>query len=298
MSSGLNASIFVNMVVLIAILAVMLVFYAHAVYLGHPSVILYKKGHQSTASTFWFYFGATFCLLLTYAEGYSAKHFGHEKDLLANVVLDTLGDLASLFTLAAAWAYSRARDFSAESTMLTVAIGTGFLAIWYLAWRTLAPETLFYVLLQEAPGVALSIVSTVALGWAFFVRWGGLIGGIYLLIRVGYGVLQLPANLRIYAESYLKDAGASLDISFAWLAGGKVLLAIAFLALLFRSDLPIIAITTPKFAPNGAIDLAPEVRRGLLRELAIAFVMAIIAAILTDTTCTYLTFLPWCSSRH
>jgi hypothetical protein len=150
-------------------------------------------------------------------------------------------------------------------------------------------------LLQEAPGIALSIVATAALGWAFFVRWGGLVGGIYLLIRVAYSVLQLPANLRIYIGPYLKDGGASLDVSFTWLAGGKVLLAIAFLSLLCRSDLPDISIKEPKYAPQGPVHLAAPVRKGLLLDLAIAFVMAVIAAVLTDYTCAHV---PWCLWRH
>lgn len=296
MAGDVLASMFANLLVLIGILAVMLAFYAHAVYQGQPSVLLFTK-NQSAASSFWFYFAAVFCLSLTYAALYSAKDFGHENTLLGHVIFDTLGDLGSLCTLAAAWAYSRGRDFSAAGTLLILGLAAGFLIIWYLAWRTIAsgtPETLLFVLLRDAPGIVLAVVSTVALGWVFFVRWGGLVGGIYLLFRVGYGVLQLPANLRIDLRPYLIDGGASLDISFAWLAGGKVLLAIVFLSLLCRSDLPDIAISNPKYAPQEAVHLAEPVRKGLLRDLAIALVMAIIALILTDYTCAHV---PWCIWR-
>jgi hypothetical protein len=155
-------------------------------------------------------------------------------------------------------------------------------------------ETLFFVLLREAPGIALSIVSTVALGWVFFVRWGGLVGGVFLLIRFGYGVLQLPATLRIYILPFLKDNG-TLDISFEWLAGGKVLLGIAFLSLLCRSDLPGIAIATEQLAPEGEVHLGSRLRKALLFDLAIALVMAIIAAVFTDFTCLHT---PWCVWRH
>jgi hypothetical protein len=290
MSDDMIASIFANLLVLIGILAVMLAFYAHAVSHGEPGVLLYTQ-NQSTAGCFWFYFAAVLCVLLTYARAYSAKDFGRDDALLVRASFDTLGDLGSLCTLAAAWAYSRGKDFSAANTLLTLGLAAGFLIIWYLAWRTIAPGPLLFVLLQEAPGIVLAVVSTVALGWVFFVRWGGLVGGIYLLFRVGYGVLQLPANLRTYLGPYLKDGGASLEISFAWLAGGKVLLAAVFLSLLCRSGLPDIAISKPKYAPQEAIHLAESVRKGLLRDLAIALVMAIIAAMLISYSCAYV---HWC----
>jgi hypothetical protein len=293
MSANLIASIFANEVVLIAILAVMLGFYAHAVYLGQPSVLLYNK-NPSTASSFWFYFAAVFCLLLTYAVYNSAKIFSQEDALLVNLIIDILGDLAGLCTLATAWAYSRGKDFSAASTLVSLGLAAGFLIIWHLMWRTIAPPTLFFVLLRQAPGIVLAVVATVALGWVFFVRWGGLVGGIYLLIRVGYGVLQLPANLRAAVGPYFKDGGTSLDISFAWLAGGKVLLAIAFMSLLCRSDLSVIAISEPTYAPQGEVNLPEPVRKSLLLDLAIAFVMAIIAAPLIDYTCAHV---PWCIWR-
>jgi hypothetical protein len=292
MSPELLASVKANVFVLVGILLVMLSFYGHAVHRGSPKVLLYTQ-YKSTACCFWFFFAALCCLLLGYLHYYSAKQFRPD-DLLANVALEIVGDLASLFTLAAAWAYSRADKFSLQNTLVKLGIAAGFLALWYLGWLMIAPESWFFVSLRGAPGIALSIVATVALGWAFFVRWGGLVGGVFLLIRFGYGVLQLPGNLRMDVAPYLKDSGG-LDISFAWLAAGKVLLAIAFLALLCRSDSPGIAIATEQLAPLGPVHLEPRLQRNLLLDLVIAIVLAFIAAILTDFTCSNF---PWCVWRH
>jgi hypothetical protein len=296
MSGELSTSISANFIALILILAAMLVLYVHAAWHGHPSALLYGR-NASTASCFWFYFATVVCLTLAYADLESSHLFAHGNKFI-DAGLDTLGDLGSLFTLAAAWAYSRANEFSVTSTLRTLAIAAGLLMIWYLAWRAMAPPGLFYLLLQEAPGIVLAVLSTVTLGWVFFARWGGWVGGLYLLARVGYGVLQLPANLRVFIGDYLKDGGASLDVSFSWLAGGKVVLAIVFLSLLCRSHQAGIATDEPQYAPEEPVHLTEPVWKGLLRDLAIAFAMALaveVIKMLIETGCGHVT---WCFWHH
>jgi hypothetical protein len=277
-SNDLTPLLVANQVILVGILAVMLSVYAHAVINGEPSVLLYSR-NPSAASCFWFYFAGMLCVLILYF----ALDSNNLTQTITHFLFDVFGDLGSLCTLGAAWAYSRGTKFSLASTLLTLGLAEGFLVIWYLAWQAPFTRTLFLDLLQVAPGIALSVVSTVVLGWVFFVRWGGLIGGIYLIIRVGYGLLQLPANLAVDVRTYFKDdAAASLSSSFAWLAGGKVLMAIAFLVLLIRSDLPDIDITEQRTVPKETFRLSDPMRDRLLLDLGLAFVMAILAALLIE----------------
>src|SRR5690348_5529059 len=163
MSAELTTSVSANFVALILILGVMLALYAHATVHDHPSALLYSK-NASTASCFWFYFATVVCLTLSYADLVSSQAFNH-KNKIIDAGFDALGDLGSLFTLAAAWAYSRAKEFSVPSTLRTLAISAGFLVVWHLAWRMTAPDALFYLSVRAAPGIVLAVLSTVTLGW-------------------------------------------------------------------------------------------------------------------------------------
>jgi len=198
----------------------------------------------------------------------------------SGIILEVIGDAGSLCTLAAAWAYARGRDFSLPATVQALVILGIFLSIWYLGWWLL-PRTFFLSLVREAPGIVLACVSTVALGWVFFVRWGGFAGSLYFLARIGYSILELPANLRYNMGQYIRsEALESLDIAFVYLAAGKIVLVGAFLSLLCRSTPE--AMEEPQFAPNGGVILNRDQFTGLLWNLAVAFVMAIIAGVLIE----------------
>jgi hypothetical protein len=104
----------------------------------------------------------------------------------------------------------------------------------------------FLKVLEPSPFVAIAMIESVALGWVFFVRWGGSAGAIFFCVAAGYGLLQLPA--------YLSVAGMQgLDFAFSLLAGGKILIAFGFLSLLCSSSIPEIKIEIPKYWPTKPV---------------------------------------------
>jgi hypothetical protein len=192
--------------------------------------------------------------------------------------------MASLFTITAAFAYSRGRGFRAvvaTVSMIILAILVTVDEIILLTWGQ--AQNILITTLELAPDVVIGSVAGVSLGWVFFVRWGGLAGWLFLLVTVGYALLQLPANIWFSLRHFLSTTDArTLEQVFALLAGGKVLVIFGVLLLLCSSSRRTVNIDQPKHWPEHAVPLPAWGSISPLVGWVPALITAVIVAIFTD----------------
>src|SRR5262249_30627892 len=106
-----------------------------------------------------------------------------------------VGNLASMSALVAALAYGRGKDFDLRAALIWMAIFALVVLIWVIPFEMFGhTTTLFWTVIEGAPGILIANVALIALGWAFFARWGGTTW-IYLALTTVYAILQFPANL-------------------------------------------------------------------------------------------------------
>jgi hypothetical protein len=122
------------------------------------------------------------------------------------------------------------------------------------------------------PLVILSMVAHLSLGWAFFVRWNGLDGIIFLSIAVLYGLIEMG--------SFLTFVLGSADSEYATLIVliPRILLACGFIALICSSDDPRLKVSEPMYWP-GATAVVPRYRLIKLPGIIGAGITSVLAMI-------------------
>lgn len=287
MPSAISFHSDVNLAILGTAIAIMGVLYFFARSQGSPAAILLNK-YPSTAAAFWFFFAGYTCLFFLYLWIHIYIKAGRSLDSTEfNIGSDILGNTANLCFLAAAVAYFRGNAFKhihAAGTTVLVAV---FITIWAFGWNELgAPDNLFAKGLQYAPEMVVPTVAFGALGWAFFARWGGLPGLLFLVVAGVYALLQVPANLLANFGPDLKDATA-LNTTFSYLAAGKVLLAFGFISLLCSSTTRAVRIKEARYWPEPGQSVTPP---RWIRQLAgwmVTLSASIIVALVTQFKCTF-----------
>jgi hypothetical protein len=250
----------VNVAVISAILFVMLVLYYSAKWNWGPTIL---AGSNVWAQVpFWLFFAVFLCFLLEYLIGHLYQSLSGDEQKIwhstIHVTGNLVGNLASLFMLLAAAAYSRGDRFkirSARDVVLAYSIG---IVAWSILFEAVGHErSAFATALATAPVLLLASVAGTALGWAFFVRWGSTAWP-FFVVSIVYSLLQLPAYIR-GEFGYLDNAlgqeirNSNLDYAYPILAGGKVLLAFGFLSLLCGSAHADVRISEPKNWPTTAV---------------------------------------------
>jgi hypothetical protein len=281
--------IHMNLVVITLILTAMIfLFLAAQADLG-PVVLKINGGYPSLQNSFWFFF-AVFSLFLVeyvllYINNKGISEFWHP---VLHVTNTTAGNLASFCMLVAAIAYNRGSKFSLHHAFIYMA-GFAFLAVvWASAFEYLGHASAFAIAMETAPVVLLASVSGTALGWVFFARWQGTAWP-FLVICILYSLFQFPAYVR-GELAFLKtcvDAthclgpsikNSNLDLAYAVLASGKVLLAFGFLSLLCSSDQEALEINSPKSWPTKTV---PAPHSSAVRWSS-ALLATIVIAVVTD----------------
>jgi len=254
---ALEAYVRMNMVVTFLVLAIMLGLYLSASSGHGPNAILYKS-HPATASAFWLMFVTFASFFISYGTQFlhdeAMKSLPQGKifiDPCYHVAEAVVGNLASVCTLSAAIAYARGSAFNLGTAIRWIAVSLLAIFLWATVFENV-DDSAFSTALKMSPDVIVSAIAGVALGWVFFVRWGGLNGALVLIVSVAYSVLQLPAYLSIGGIGALIPQ-SNLNLAFPCLAGGKLLLAFGILSLLCGSTAGALAMHEPKYWPTGAV---------------------------------------------
>ena len=287
MASGPDVFIIqANLIVLAFSLVAMTLLFAFALTQQSLDAIRYKQS-PSTASAFWFFFAAYAFLFFLYIWMDIYVKNGRSLDSPEFAIgTDILGNVSNVCFLIAAVAYCRGRDFNVLHAAGAVVLLTMIVMIWAFGWNVLVDQSnLFARTLQYGPEMVLPSVAFVLLGWAFFARWGGIPGAIFLLVSLVYGFLQIPANLVANFGDALRDPSALLA-TFAYLSAGKILLAFGFLSLLCSSSIPEIAIGDPKYWPDKAV--SPPQWFGQVGGWAVSLAASTITALVTQFKCEFL----------
>lgn len=215
----------------LGIVLLMALIYLNVLFNDRPPSLVYSV-HRGAAAAFLF-FGVTWIFVLAL---YITLLSVSEKPVLAIWLLDNVSKLCLFGT---AIAYSRGNQFNPRTTLAVLIALFVILSLWEVVfwWASGArPDDTLVAALRLAPDVMLSGIGIIAVGWVFFVRWGGLFGWFFLVVTIAYSVLQLPATLLLGFDHFLTNASRSdLEIAFSALAGGKVLLAFGFLSLICSS---------------------------------------------------------------
>jgi hypothetical protein len=253
-----------NAVVITLILAAMVTLFLAAQADWGPAVLKIKSGYPSLQITFWFFFAVFFLFLVEYLLAYinekGITEFWHPVLHIANT---TAGNLASLCMLIAATAYNRGTTFRLGHAFIYMAGFTFLAVVWASAFEYLGHENAFAIAMETAPVVLLASVSGTALGWVFFARWQGTALP-FLLVCILYSVFQFPAYVRgefAFLEACLDPThclgpsikNSNLDLAYAVLAGGKILLVFGFLLLLCGSNQEGLDINIPKSWPTKTV---------------------------------------------
>jgi hypothetical protein len=237
-----------------------------------PTSLVYKL-HQGTAAA-WLFVFAFWAILLSVGE----------KAVLAIWLLD---NVAKLCLFGTAIAYCRGSKFNPEVTLIVLILLLIILSAWETGfwWASgIRPNSMLLVALRLAPDVMLSGIGIVAIGWVFFVRWGGLFGWFFLLVTIAYSAFQLPATLMLGFDRFLtKTDSPDLDISFSALAGGKILLIFGFLSLICSSATGL-ELNEPRVWPENSVASPRWMRHliGWVGSLAIAVIAGVISEKVKD----------------
>ncbi len=279
-----------NLLILFVALLAMLGIYGYAKMFGTPRAVLIHR-FRSAACAFWFFFAGYACLFFLYMWVYFYEKAGQGQQSLASsqavdIGTDILGNTANLCFLATAVAYCRGKTFNYIRVSGAIILITVFITIWAFGWSVLGrPDDLFVKSIQYAPELVLPTVAFTALGWAFFARWGGVAGVLFFVVALVYAILQVPANLMASFGDFLKTP-AALEVTFSYLAAGKILLAFGFLSLLCSSSLPAVGMNQPKYWPDEPITPAKWMRQ--IGGWAVSLVAAIAVAMATQFKCSIL----------
>jgi hypothetical protein len=279
-----------NLLILFIALLAMLAIYGYAKMFGTPRAVLIHR-FRSAACAFWLFFAGYACLFFLYMWIYFYLRAGQSLQSFASspavdIGTDILGNTANLCFLAAAVAYCRGRTFNYIHASGTIILLTVFITIWAFGWNALGrSDDLFVKSIQYAPELVLPTVAFVALGWAFFARWGGVAGVLFFVVALIYALLQVPANLMASFGEFLVKPN-TLGVTFSYLAAGKILLAFGFLSLLCSSSLPAVRMNQPKYWPDEAITPAKWMRQ--VGGWVISLVAAIAVAMATQFKCDIL----------
>jgi len=242
------------------------------------SALRYSE-HRSTGAAFAF-FAVTFaCIFLLYSvEIYlKTQSLPHA---VVHVPEILVGDLGAISILATAIAYSRGREFDLGATLGWIAKFMAFVFLWAVAFELLGHDrNKFLTVLEVSPDIIAAALGVIALGWVVYVRWGGVIGEGFFLLAIAYALLQVPANLVL--SGFAPLAGSGLELTFPILAGGKILLAFGFLALLCGSTQPELNIDEPKYWPSGAVPVPNWLPR--MWQVTGGFVTAIVVTVVADS---------------
>jgi hypothetical protein len=204
--------------------------------------------HPSTQNAFWFFFAGLFFIL----AGYGVRQdFFHPSHYVRHVGDDFVGILSDICLLAAACAYTQGREFQLRNALSWIVYSAPAMLLWTIMFELAGHQTsAFATVLELIPALAVSAIAITKLGWAFYARWTGVTGALFLLVCVVYAVLQFPAGL-VDAENVILNS----DLTLVWplLAGGKIPLSFGFLSLLCSSAKPGVNIDVPKYSPTGSV---------------------------------------------
>jgi hypothetical protein len=245
---------FANAAIIGAILLVMAAIFANAWIFRCPESLVYEL-HPSSTVAFLSFAAAWFCILLDY---FIALAYGDPSQSLGILLIwRVIGDIAKLALFLTALAYSRGKELIVLSATIRLLALLFVLVIWEIVCLGIwvkDPTKIFASAMNFAPDIILSSVAFIAIGWVVFIRWGGVVGGIFLYVTFAYAVLQLPAGLSDSFKDYLQpDATSALKLTFSLLAGGKILLAIGFLSVIGYAALPGLDIDEPKTWPTNTV---------------------------------------------
>lgn len=188
---------------------------------------------QTNPCTTWgfgFWAGSWLTILLIYRFLSAASTAAHPYMLI-------LLDLGDLCLLACAIAYVSGNGYFKLRRLAPLPVMAGLFALFYLFVPAyFVPEGgATAALLSVSPSVVLAIVSALALGWAFFARWG-LTAVPFLLVVLVYAIAQMPAYIYVFvARPHQIEDLMALEKILYWLGIGKVVLALYPLAFFFST---------------------------------------------------------------
>jgi hypothetical protein len=182
-------------------------------------------------------------------------------------------NIASLCILLSALMYIQGNKFNLKNAILGSVIGV----VIFLIWATIASfaadlNNIYVTLLLFTPVVLFSMVAHLALGWAFFARWFGLDGFIFLAITIVYSLVEMAGFLLFILGKPGEFANALVLIL-------RIILAVGFIALICSSNNPAIEINSPRYYPQATV--IPKYQLTKLPSI-VATMLAALMAILTQ----------------
>ena len=249
----------VNIVVTLVILIAMAGVWLHSITSNKKEPrSLDRTEYPSTAWAFAFFAAVWFCTFSIYCSLALLKDLDPESVVVT--VLRVFDNIAKVLLLGTAIAYSSGKEFNPKETLVGLSALFIVLTLWIFVCYGLGlliPKNIFVTTMEVAPDVVISSIAIVAVGWVFFVRWGGASGWLFLLTTIGYAILQFPAAIKIGLSGYLKtDSTPQLDEAFSFLAGGKLLIAFGFILLIWHPKLPKLNVNkTKRWLPTGGVKM-------------------------------------------
>jgi hypothetical protein len=279
---------YMNIVVTFGVLLVMLIIFLHAYYKESPAVLADRKTYPSVFAAFWFYFFAYLCVFILYALVWflnwlttviAPENLG-PPHAAVHVVESLFSGVGGTSLLMASFAYRRGREFDFRGAIQIVYLVAAGMFCWGVFWELMShSNNLLWSSIKVAPEVIISAIAMFSLGWVFFVRWSSATVLLYFVVTAVYAILQFPAYLAAELGPFFKDA-SPLNISFAFLAGGKIVVAYGFISLLLASTPDVFDINEPQhwFGPRVKPPkwIFPRIG-GWIGGLIIALVFALIA---------------------
>ena len=237
----------VNLGVTFAILAVMSAISLSAMASNEPKSLDFRK-YPSVTWAFTFFATVWCCTFIVYVALVLFKNVPPDSPLWT--ALGLFDNVAKVLLLATAIAYSSGREFNVKKTAAWLGALLIVLMLWTIVGDMIGrvyPRNIFVAAMQIAPDLVISSIAIVAVGWVFFVRWGGPAGWLFLLTTIAYAILQFPAAFKIGLSAFLRPEDVrNLDVAFSCLAGGKILIAFGFILLIWNPKLRGLDVRAPK----------------------------------------------------
>ena len=251
-----------NFWVAVVALLVMISMIAYAQSSTRPDHVLNATKHPSVFAAF-LLFGATY--LLGILLGLPFILGSDPSARVSNFLHIFFNNAGSLCAFLSAAIYAQGKQFDIKNGILASLVSLVVFFVWAVAGAFAAGNT-YLTLMAFAPVTLLSVAASVSLGWAFFARWHGIDGLIFLLITIVFALIEM-AGFLMFA---LGSNPAQSEIATALVLIPRVLLAFAFISLACSSDNRAVEIDERRYWPKAAV--IPRYRltslRGLISALA------------------------------
>jgi hypothetical protein len=246
--------------------------YVHSLIFGNPEILVFKK-YPSTAISYLLWGSVWLNTALLYhfiSDGvFSISHnYG---------VILIFFNIGSVAIFGSAIAYARGNQLIVKKDFNWLIGLLVFMMFWNLVSQRFATGFLSMTI-TIAPSVILSSTSLIFFGWVFFVRWGGVLGILYLLCVALYSILQFPAYMAIFLKPYFVSL-QDIEVVYSLLAGMKIPLISGFMVFLLNSLLPSVKIHEERFLPATPVSLPASMHKAIYWILG-----AIVTAAITVLT--------------